>query len=128
MIQIERIKNIIYDEAKKINAPDSVLPVYDINDFAIPYIEIDNDGNYNYIIRERGKEYERKIFKTEEKLLFEVFKNATSLMATNFELQNRIENQDCRILIFNKKEELLSLINQDWAIKERIRHQELLKS
>lgn len=126
-MKIERIKSVISEIAKKIEAPDNLLPVYSINDFAIPYIEIDNEGNYNYVVRERGEEYERKIFKTDDELLFEVFINVTSLMATDYELQNRVENQDCRILIFSKKEDLLSLINQDWANKERVRHQELLK-
>lgn len=127
MNKIDKVKQLIIDNAKKIEASQNYLPVFSLNDFANPYIELDEKGNYNYVIRERGTEYERKVFKTENDLLFEVFKNITSYLATDFELKNRIENQDPRILIFNKKEELLSLINDDWAKKERLRHQKLLK-
>lgn len=127
MSKIDEIKRIISEYGEKIKAPKDLLPVFGINDFATPYIEIDNSGNYNYVIRERGVEYERKIFIGIELLIFEVFKDVTFSMATDFELKNRIENQDCRILIFNKKEELLSVLNQAWSNKERIKHQELLK-
>ncbi len=127
MNKIDKVKQLIIDNAKKIEASQKYLPVFSLNDFANPYIELDEEGNYNYVIRERGTEYERKVFKTKNDLLFEVFKNITSYVATDFELKNRIEGQDPRILIFNKKEELLRIINPNWSKSEHLRHQELLK-
>jgi hypothetical protein len=126
MDRIQKLEKIIFEYANKIGASENLLPVLGINDFAHPYIEIDSDGNYNYIIRERGQEYERKIYFNELELLFKVFENVTFSMATSFELKNRIESQDCRIIIFAKQEELLGILNKEWSKKQKIKHQTYL--
>ena len=119
MNKINQIKNKIKTLSQNINVPNNLLPIYELNDFAHPYIELDENDNYNYVVRERGMEYERKVFSDDNALLFEVFKDITSSMATDFELKNRIEGQDIRILLFTKQEELLGILDERWQERQR---------
>lgn len=114
--------------AQRINAPKHLLPDCRMNDLAYPYIEIDIDGNYNYVVRERGEECERKVFNDDQELMFEVFKYIAHSMATEFELKNRIESQDFRIILFSKQEELLAQLDKDWAKRQRVVNKKYLEA
>lgn len=114
--------------ANKIQAPNNLLPeINESNDFAKPYIDIGIGETIYYVIRERGIEHERTIYRNEDELLFRIFKDITFIMAAEYELKNRIENQDSRILLFKKQEELLIKLDPNWAIITHSEHNKYLK-
>lgn len=129
MNDLEKIKKLVTKYSEKINAPLKMLPTFDYNTgLAHPYIEMDSQGNYNYVIEERGEEYERKIFREEKELLYEIFTSITFSMASDFEVKNRIESQDSRIILFKKQEELLAILDEEWAKQVHMKNQKYLKS
>ncbi len=126
---LTEIQNNVNQLAEKINAPSYLLPTFSspIGD-ATPNIEIDNVGLYNYVISERGNEYERKTTSDLNDLLYWIFASVTFSMACDFELKNRIEEKDSRRIMFAKQEELLGLLNENWKKKERKDHQSILEN
>ena len=122
------IIKMISELASKINAPGFSLPTYNfpIGD-ATPYIEVDNDGYMYYIISERGTEFSRKKFDDIDDFLYTIFSGETFSMACAYELKNRIEDKDCRRIIFEKQEELLGQLNETWRERGYARHQLFLK-
>ena len=48
-------------------------------------------------------------------------------MAVEFELKNRIPEQDLRRIIFAKQEELLGQLNDSWKKRRHKEHQDILK-
>ena len=100
------------------SAPLNSLPTYGYSrDNAYPHVEIDKFGLLHYVVIERGKETERRTTKNLDELLYWIFQSITFSIASKYELNNRIEAQDCRRLMFSKQLGLLKLINSDWAIK-----------
>lgn len=114
--------------ANKINAPKNLLPTFDFpRGDGTPNIEIDDSGLFHYVISKRGNEYDRKITNDLNNLLYWVFSNVTFSIATTFELNNRIEDQDFRRIMFDKQEKLLGILDQNWKELEKNEHQNILK-
>lgn len=126
---VTEIQNIVNQLAERINAPTSLLPTFStpIGD-ATPNIEVDSLGLYNYVISERGNEYKRNITSDLNDLLYWIFADVTSSMSSDFELKNRIEEKDCRRIMFTKQEELLGLLNKEWEEKEKKEHKSILNN
>ncbi len=126
LIEVEKIiKNL----ADNINAPKNLLPSFDLpHGDGTPYIEIDNFGNYYFIISERGVECERKRSQNLDELLYWIFDSITFSIACDYEIRNRIEKQDFRRILFAKQEELLSILNKDWEEKKRKEHIFILRT
>ena len=126
---ITEIQNLVNKLAEKVNAPSYLRPTFSapIGD-ATPNIEVDNLGLYNYVISERGNEYERKLTSELNDLLYWIFASVTFSTACDYELKNRIEEKDCRRIIFVKQEELLGLLNKEWEEKEKKEHQSILNN
>lgn len=114
-------------ELKKISDDVTLLPeINHSNEFARPFIEIDELG-YHYVCRERGEEIFRKFpFDTEE-LVFEVFADITFSLASEWELKNRDPNEDFRLRLFKKQVELMTRINSDFGKKLNEQLARLLK-
>ena len=123
------IKKMVDELALKINAPTNLLPTYNhiIGD-ATPCIEVGNNGFLFYVISERGEEYSRKKTDKIDDLLYWIFASVTFEMSCAYELKNRIEDKDCRRIMFNKQEELLGQLNETWMEREQAEHQNILKS
>jgi len=120
MIFIKEIQEKLFYCAEKINAPGNLIPlINESNDLACPYIEISDSGLMYFVIRERGVEQERKLVAEVEDLLYLAFSKITFSMACQYELENRIETQDSRKLIFEKQVELLEILDEEWAKKEK---------
>lgn len=116
---VSELKRQISELALRLDLTEnSFSQLWEENDFACPFIEIDNAGFMHLKVRERGQIFEDKIAKNTDELLYWVFSGITFSMACNFELQNRIESQDCRRMIFEKQNELLKKLNTDWQERE----------
>lgn len=129
MITLDDIKKKVEEMAIKINATTDLLPTYGYtNDFAYPHIETDNLGLLHFVVVERGQELERKTTDKLDDLLYWIFASITFSMACDYELKNRIEDKDCRRIMFQKQEELLGKLNESWKKKENAKHQQILKT
>ena len=123
------IKKRVDELASKIDAPSNLLPSFGQQTWdAHPYIEVDSLGFMFYIISERGQEYERSMTDKIEDLLYRIFSTVTFTMACDYELKNRIEDKDCRRIMFEKQEELLGLLNNNWSQRQKDEHQSALKN
>ena len=116
---ILKLKQQIKELALRIGLTEnSTTQIWEENDFAYPFIEIDSSGEMHLKVRERGQIFEDKIAKDIDELLYWIFSGITFSMACDFELKNRIETQDCRRMIFEKQNELLKKLNDDWQERE----------
>ena len=114
--------------AELISAPKNSLPTYGYSrDMAYPHIEIDKFGRLHYVVIERGQENERFTTTDLDELLYRIFDSITFSMACDYELKNRIENQDFRRIMFAKQEELLGMINPLWKHKYQTEQQRILE-
>jgi superfamily II helicase len=92
-----------------------------------PHIE-QNGDTYEFVVTERGSEFERQSTKSEDEILYWLFSSITHQMAVDYELHHRIEEQDCRIIYFPKHVELLQILNAEWARKQARQYKTILGS
>ena len=124
---LTEIQDIVNQLAEKINAPPYYLPTFSSpKGDATPNVEVDSSGLYNYVISERGTEYERRMTSDLNDLLYWIFASITFSMACDFELKNRVENKDFRRIMFAKQEELLGNLDKNWEERERKEHKSIL--
>jgi len=119
---ISTIRKKVREYGKKINAPSHLLTVRATSDgFGTPYIEIDKNG-YNYVVSERGVEFERRQTKDIDKLLYWILKSTVFIMANDYELEHRKPNEDFRRQLFAKQIELMSQLDSKFVqwIKEEL--------
>jgi len=81
-----------------------------------PYISFDN-GQYNYIISERGYEFSRKVTDSVDELLYWIIYDFVHSISVEYELENRIPNRDGRRIYFYKIVELMNIIKPEWGVK-----------
>ena len=112
---ISTIRKKVKEYGNKINAPTRLLSVRTSSDgFGTPHIEIDENG-YNYVVSERGVEYERKKTKEITKLLYWIFNDIVFNMASDYELEHRNPNEDSRRQLFAKIIELMEQLDSNFA-------------
>lgn len=127
MLTLPEIKADIERLAARIGAPARNLPTYGrTEDFARPHIEVDGRG-YHFVVVERGQEIERRTTNDFDELLYNVFGSATFSIASDYELENRIENQDSRRILFSRQVELLAALSPAWGEREAQRHERILE-
>ena len=121
------VKKQVDTLGERIDAPQTLLPTYGYSaDGALPHIELDNFGNFHFVVVERGQELERRTTAILDELLYWIFDTITFSMACTFELKNRNHTQDFRRILFSKQEELLGCINIDWQERKRNDHSLIL--
>lgn len=115
MISIEAIKQKIIELGALIDAPKRKLILLEKpSDDGRYHLEIRND-EYHYISTERGQENDHIVTKDVELVLYKFFKNVASDMASDYEIENRIENIDSRRIKFAKQIEIMEKLNSDWG-------------
>ena len=75
------------------------------------------DQQYVLVYEERGKEVERIESQDAKDILYRIFESITFRIASEYELDHRVENQDFRRILFDKQVELLSIIDASFAKK-----------
>lgn len=126
---LEKINIMVAGLAQRIDAPDNLLPTYGYTlDGAHPHVEADSNGEYAYVIVERGKELKREIAIDENDLLYKVFSDVSFSMAVAYEVKHRIKNEDARRQMFAKQEELLGILDPSWRERRSKEHETILRS
>lgn len=116
---ISTIRKKVREYGKKISAPTHLLTIRSSSDgFGTPHIEIDENG-YNYVVSERGTEFERKQTKDINLILYWIFKPIIFRMASDYELENRKPNEDSRRQLFAKLLKLMEQLDSNFAKWEK---------
>jgi immunity protein 63 of polymorphic toxin system len=73
-----------------------------------------NEAGYHYFYLERGQKSTLAVTSSSDELLYHIFKDVTSDLASRYEVAHRIRNQDSRRLRFQKQIELMSVLSPAW--------------
>lgn len=84
------------------------------------------DGNYHYVITERGSEIERKVAQSADELLYWLMDCVTTGIALKIECENRIPGEDFRRQYFDMNLSLLTRLSSEWADWKRSEYQRIL--
>jgi hypothetical protein len=116
MLTLPEIKAEVDRRASTIGASrDSSLPTYGrTEDCGQAHIEVD-EVNYHFVIVERGKENTRVSTPDLDHLLYLVFECVTFSLAGQYEVNHRVQTQDCRRIMFQRQIELLSQLSSSWG-------------
>lgn len=82
-----------------------------------PHVEF-HDGEYYYIVTERGLDLERRSTADIDEILYWMLYDLTFWMGVEHEFRNRVEGPDCRRVIFAYQVELMK--RADSAMTERL--------
>ncbi|RLD03043.1 MAG: hypothetical protein DRI65_13725 [Chloroflexota bacterium] len=91
------------------------------------HIELAGD-TFQFVVTERGSEFERRQTKDAEVVLYWLMSHVTSDMALGYELHNRRPQEDFRRQYFAEQERLLRLLRSDWADAFGERMRDILKA
>lgn len=94
-------------------------------DDGFEHLEIIGD-EYHLVVTERGLELSRRKTKSKDEILYWLVSSFAWGLASKFELENRIENQDFRRLFFAKQIEYLKIVNEDWARRKQKEFDDIL--
>ena len=112
---IEDLKKNIFDLGGKISAPLSLVSFADRpTNSGRPHVEM-KGGKYHYVITEKGEELDRRISDQKEDILYWIFKDITSELASEYEQKNRKGSVDFRRLKFSKQLQLMTDIDLAWG-------------
>ena len=118
MKALRDIETDVAARARRIDVSNEDLPTYGIShDFGRPHIEVDH-GLYHYVVVERGRELKRRSTDNYDELLYWIFEAVTHRLAFAYEQANRIDDQDCRRIAFQKQIECMRQIGP--ALGERL--------
>jgi hypothetical protein len=124
--KIQQIKSGYYKIAEHLSAPKKHVlfaetPQHDGS------AHVEYEGNeLLYVITERGSRFEERRTRDPKELLYWLVSDLTWNMAVDYELNHRIENEDCRRQIFSKNSEYLNSINVDWAARKKSEYDTIL--
>lgn len=79
------------------------------------YLDIDLSGRLYYVIKERGQELKNESGRDMDEILFQVFKDATAAMASDYEVLNRIVGEDSRRQSFAMQIKLMRTLSEKWG-------------
>lgn len=127
MASLEHVKAEVRRLAKQLDAPAYLLPTYDspLGD-ATPFIEIVR-GAFHFVVSERGTEFERRVTRDLDELLYWVFTGVTFELASTWEVAHRRPGEDSRRQLFARQEELLGSRSPAWAERCREEHAQVLR-
>jgi hypothetical protein len=126
MFSLEELRAVIVSMAKPLSNFDVKLPTFGYSeDNSFPHIEV-GFMCYQWISKERGKENLHLEFKKTNDILFQVFEFITSEIARNWELENRVDNEDFRRQFFAKQVELMYNVSSEFGDRMNNEINELL--
>jgi hypothetical protein len=127
ILSLNEIENLVLQAAKKIDATPDLFPTYEtIEGTARPAVKVDMFG-YHYIISERGALIKHTQTYDINELLYWIFKDITSNMASNYELHHRDNDKDFRRIMFYKQIELLNQIHDNFGAMRQKEISEILQ-
>lgn len=117
--------------AKQIDAPTSLLPIVDNDGVGDgQYVEIEGKywQTFRLVVKERGQVVHFEMTTDLEELMYYIFKDVTSHMASKWELKNRKQNEDSRRQLFAKQDELLATLSSKFSDKFKVDTERILNT
>ncbi len=128
MIQVQLLEREFNRLSKKVAVPERLKPIFGPSDYdEKPYVFQDNNNDLHYTSKERGQISFDKITSDFDEILYWIFDSITTSMAFDYELKNRIEEQDCRQIAFEYQTQLMRTLNNIWGEKTINKHNEILR-
>jgi hypothetical protein len=90
-----------------------------------PHIEL-GDGGFEFVVTERGTEFERIKGLSADDILYLLLEGATMEMATEYELKNRKPGIDGRSVWFPYQEQLMASLKPAWGERLALEHKKVL--
>jgi len=84
-------------------------------------------GVFSYVVTERGQEFERRVARSEDEMLYWLVSDEVLDLASRYELEHRVPGQDSRRLMFQRELELLEGLEPAWSERKRIEIEAILK-
>ncbi|MDR3680383.1 MAG: Imm63 family immunity protein [Flavipsychrobacter sp.] len=125
-VTLDDVKDLVNGLAAKIDAPSDSLPTYGYSKEGWPHIEETANGQFDWVVIERGQEMDRYFAADLNDLLYKIFSSVTSNMAGDFEVRHRIKGEDSRRQRFAKQEALLLILNPEWCERTKQYHQSVI--
>ena len=117
ILTLSEIEEIVNKVNEDLGLDKNKLPSYGTTNDHNPTFVMVNDDGYSLFIFDpyHDNEDQHLIISTLDinELLFEIFEEATFFIASKYELENRVPNQDTRIITFNKHIEILNSLQLD---------------
>jgi len=117
MFKLSQIKEMVSKINEDLGLDTNRLPSYGTgNEYNPTFVTVNNDGYSFYVFDPyQNKDNQHLIICTLDinELLFEIFKDSTFFIGSHYEPENRIPNQDTRIVMFNKHIEVLNSLQLD---------------
>lgn len=85
------------------------------------------EHGWDAVVTERGSEYERISFHSDEEALFQPVSDLTFGMAVKFELANHDEDEDCRVKISAHQIETMGRVSPEWQRRLEDKWRETLR-
>ena len=105
-----------------IDAPPNALVSFDSRiDMGAPYIWVEPGGPYHWIVKERGQTLDHRTTKDVDDILFWSFEATTGSMASHWAAQHPDDQQDFRVGMWAKQQELLMRLDPRWVDRWRER-------
>ncbi|WP_250033556.1 Imm63 family immunity protein [Paractinoplanes maris] len=102
-----------------IGAPEAGLVAFEPRDAAQPYVLVDADGTYHWLVVERGEVLEDRTTTSRDELLYWSFDATTYAMAGEWATRHPVEGQDFRVTLWLQQFALLRTLDPDWEQRRR---------
>lgn len=91
-----------------------------------PHVEMKSE-KFEFVVTERGSEFERISGLDNDEVLYLLFKGVTSPMAISYELRNRRPTGDGRDVWFAYQEKLMAGLKPSWGVRLKAEHEQILQ-
>ena len=119
MQTLEQIAATVAGQARRIGAPDHLLPGYGAaSDDGAPFVAVDAE-QYHYVVEERGQESSRQSSRELSDLLYWIAADITHQLGSAHEMANRAAGKDFRRGYFAKQLALLEKIDPAMALRRK---------
>lgn len=102
-----------------IGAEESQLVAFEPRDTGQPYVLVDAEGTYHWVVAEGGEVREDRTTTSRDELLYWSFDATTYAMAGEWATRHPVVDQELRVTLWVKQFELLRALDPDWEKRRR---------
>ena len=125
LLSIDAIKDRVRSLADRLETPPIFTPTFgQSKQDGTPHIEV--RATYDFVVCERGSEFERRSTLDLDELLYWIFEGIAFSIASRYELAHRRDGEDSRRQLFSKQVEILASLSDRWGARRRREHDRIL--
>nr|WP_221380221.1 Imm63 family immunity protein [Actinoplanes polyasparticus] len=102
-----------------IDAPAADLVAFEPREAARPYVLVDADGVYHWLVVERGQVLQDRTTTSRDELLYWSFDATTYAMAGAWATRHPVSEQELRVTLWQRQFALLRTLDPDWEQRRR---------